>query len=155
VVEPDGAARLGRLADGSVGAEEVVLNNAGHPAEGKPAAVTVGEDGPNVISARVDAEGAGYLVVADGLQTGWTATVDGQPVDLVPADHGLVAVPVAGGQHIVDLRYASPYHGAGWWISGLALFSAAALVVFDRWRLRPHGSRALPRHEDSRSWQGP
>jgi hypothetical protein len=63
----------------------------------------------------------------------------------VPADHGLVAVPVAGGQHIVDLRYASPYHGAGWWVTGLALFSAAALVVFDRWRLRPQGSRALPR----------
>jgi hypothetical protein len=145
-VEPDGAARLDRLANGSVGAEEVVLNQAGHPAEGKPAAVAVVEDGPNMISTRVDAEGAGYLVVADGLQTGWTATVDGQPADLVPADHGLVAVPVASGQHIVDLRYASPYHGAGSWISGLALFSAAALVVFDRWRLRPHGSRALPRN---------
>ena len=156
VVEPDATARLGLLAGSSLGAQEVVLNQAAQPADGRPAAVTVLEDGENVISARVDATGAGYLVVADALQTGWAATVDGQPTDIVPADHGLVAVPVAAGQHIVELRYASPYHGAGWWISGFALLSAAALIVLDRWRMRPHGSRdAMAPSDDSRRWHGP
>ena len=45
----------------------------------------------------VDAEGDGYVVVADGMQTDWVATVDGQPAELLDADHAGVAVARAGG----------------------------------------------------------
>ena len=53
----------------------------------------------------VDAHGAGYLVVADALQQGWKATVDGRPAALRPADGAVVAIAVGTGDHVVHLWY--------------------------------------------------
>ena len=57
------------------------------------------------IRVEANADGHGWLVVADSLQAGWEATIDGKRTDLVQADHGVVAVPVPEGTHIIDLRY--------------------------------------------------
>jgi hypothetical protein len=136
-VEPDQAARLALLASGTVPADEVVLNTTNRATDGRPAEVTVLEDGVTAISVRVDAEGAGYLVVADALQAGWVATVDGAPAELVAADHGIVAVAVGAGTHHVELRYAAPYHGVGGWVTLAAAVCAMAVVVVDKRRRRP------------------
>jgi len=147
VVERDEERRIALLASGSLQANQVVLNEPGAAAERRPATVDVISDGTDAISARVDAEGAGYLVVADADQVGWSASVDGKPARLMAADQGVVAVAVGKGSHTVDLRFAAPYHGVGTWLSLAALLTGVALVAGERWIVRGDPSR--PRRRDA------
>lgn len=140
VVQPDKARRLTMLGSGAVGPDEVILNEAGPEAEGRPAVVSITADDYNSISVNVNAEGSGYLVVADALQAGWMATVDGAPAELVPADQGLVAVAVGAGTHAVELRYAAPYHGAGTWTSLASVVGAIVVVTVDQRRRHRAGA---------------
>ncbi|MEV4621905.1 YfhO family protein [Asanoa sp. NPDC049573] len=116
------AARMSALTGPGLRPDEVVLDSAPPVAPaGRPATVEVTDDGTDDIAARVGAQGAGYLVVADALQHGWVATVDGAPAPLVPADNGLVAVAVPEGTHTVRLGYRMPMHNVGAWLSGFSL----------------------------------
>ncbi|HEV7707063.1 MAG TPA: YfhO family protein [Asanoa sp.] len=121
-VGSDLRSRMSALAGTGLRPDEVVLDSAPPvPPAGRPASVDVTDDGTDDIAARVDAQGAGYLVVADALQSGWAATVDGAPAALVPADNGMVAVAVPQGVHTVRLAYRMPMHNVGAWVSGFAL----------------------------------
>jgi hypothetical protein len=123
-VVTDQASRVSMLAAGSVPANTVVLSAAGPAASGAPATVQVNQDASEGVTATVDAQGSGYLVVADADQVGWSATVDGKKTPLVAADQGVVAVPVTAGRHTISLRYAAPYDNAGTWltvVSGVVL----------------------------------
>jgi hypothetical protein len=152
VVLPDQSARIAALASGTLSPDQVVLNGPGPLAAGQPAGVKIVTDGLDRITVTVDAAGSGYLVVADALQLGWSATVDGQAAPLVPADEALVAVPVGAGEHRVELRYDPPYHGLGTWLSAAALLTAIALVLADQWWLarrrgrRPGAHRVATAH---------
>ncbi len=124
VVEEDGSRRLARLADG-VAPDVVVLGAGGdEDAVAGAAELDVLQDAGDVVEVRVAAEDAGWLVVADGIQTAWRAELDGQPVDVVAADHAFGAVAVPAGTHEVRLWY----HPAGW-TAGQALSLAAALTL--------------------------
>ena len=125
VVEPAPDRRLARLRAGDLDADQVLLSAPGPATDDRPARVEVRTDGPDEIVVDVDAAGAGYLVVADALQTGWAASVDGAAADLVPADHAVVAVPVPAGQHRVRLYYAAPDGRAG---LAVTVVAAAALI---------------------------
>ncbi len=114
--QPAGGQQVGGQ---QVGGQQV----GGQPAGGQPAAVTVVGDEPDAVSVDVRAEAAGYLVVADTLQHGWSATVDGKPAEIVPAEYAVAAVAVPAGNHQVRLHYAAPLHNAGGWISLAALLS--------------------------------
>lgn len=140
VVDTDPDDRVARLANGTVDAGTVVLSAPGPAADNAPARVRVDDDGTDVVTVRVDAEGAGYLVVADADQTGWSATVDGAPADLVAADQGLVAVAVAAGGHTVTLRFAAPSSTAGGWISVITAFAVLSMIAGDWWRDRRRGA---------------
>jgi hypothetical protein len=149
VVVPDPATRLGLLGSGSVRPDQVVLDRAGSlPGGGRPgggtAQLTVAEDGLAAVSVTVHASGSGYLVLADAMQVGWEATVDGQPADLVPADHAFVAVAVPDGVHTVRFGYASPDHGAGVWLSLLTGVLVALVFVVGWVRNRRDGLRRGP-----------
>jgi hypothetical protein len=136
-VGSDLPSRMSALTGNSLRPDEVVLDAAPAVApEGKPATVTVTDDGTDDIAARVDAQGAGYLVVADALQSGWGVTVDGAPASLVPADNGLVAVAVPTGTHTVRLSYRMPMHNAGAWISAAALIALLGIGAGVRARRR-------------------
>ncbi len=113
---------------------QVVL--ATNPAKASGAAGTVRtvHDGPDALQVRVQAKGAGYLVVADGLQTGWRATVDGRAVPLLDADHALVAVPVPAGVHEVRLRYTPKGLRPGFVLTGLGLLALLGLGITGRRR---------------------
>ncbi|SHN47896.1 hypothetical protein [Cryptosporangium aurantiacum] len=117
IVEPDAAKRLDLLADGSVASDAVVLDAPGGVTDGRPADVRWHTDGFDEMRLTVDAEGAGYLVLADAIQPTWAVTVDGTAADLVRADHGLAAVHVPAGRHIVAFRYAPRYAALGAWVS--------------------------------------
>ncbi|MFG1928412.1 YfhO family protein [Cryptosporangium sp. NPDC048952] len=137
VVEPSSAQRIALVNSGSLAANQVVLDSAGAPATaGSTAKVSVLEDGADVISARVDATGDGYLVVADALQNDWGVTVDDKPATLVPADHGMVAVAVPDGAHTVKLSYRTPYSGAGTYLSAAALLVIVAIFATAWWQAR-------------------
>jgi hypothetical protein len=122
--------RLDALAAGAVPAATVVLDEpdgagGGGPAGERNGAVTVTEhDGPVGLDVAVEADRAGHLVVADALQHDWVATVDGEPADLVPADHAGVAVAVPAGRHDVALRYRPRGQRAG-----LAVGAVTALAL--------------------------
>ena len=65
------------------------------------------EKTPNRATLDVEASGPGLLVIADNWFPGWTAYVDGVESPVLRADHTLRAVPLPGGRHRVELRYAS------------------------------------------------
>lgn len=118
-------------------------------ADGRPASVRVRTDDATTVSADVDAQGAGYLVVADAAVPGWHATVDGKAVPLVTADHAFHAVPVPAGQHTVTLTFSTPGAATGVRVTliGIVVYAAAWLAVLFRRRRRP----APPRD----GWLGP
>jgi hypothetical protein len=126
VVVPNQAQRVKLLSSGKVPEDAVVLTRPGPTAAGRPGTVTVDADGTDSITTKVHAQGAGYLVVADADQVGWKASVDGKPADLVPADQGLVAVPVPAGTHTVVVRYDLAAGRAG---TVLSIVVAVFLVV--------------------------
>jgi hypothetical protein len=122
-VVPSPARRVAELTQG-IGADTVLLDAPAPRATGAPARVRVREDSADRTVVAVDAAGAGYLVVADGKQDDWTATVDGHAADLVDANHALVAVRVPAGTHTVTLR-ATP---RGWHL-GIVVSIVASLGV--------------------------
>jgi hypothetical protein len=136
VVQPDEKARLATLSSGTLRPDQVVLDGPGPAADGRPATVTVERDGTDEISTSVDAQGAGYLVVADADQVGWRATVDGKDAALVPADQGVVAVPVPAGRHTVALHFAAPHGTLGKLISVLTVLVLVAVLGWSGWRAR-------------------
>lgn len=128
-VVPSQDQRVAMLSSGTVADDAVVLSDPGPAASGLPAAVRVTEDGTDSITTTVDAQGSGYLVVADADQVGWQAAVDGHRAGLVKADQGLVAVHVPAGTHTVTLRYSLPQQTAATWASvavGVGLLAVPA-----------------------------
>lgn len=101
----------------------VVLAEDGPPASGADAELVVEEDSGDVIRVQADAAGAGYLVVADWMHRGWSASVDGEPVDIVSADFTLSAVYVDEGEHEIVFTYVGDGLSAG------ALISSGAILV--------------------------
>lgn len=115
----DPVARIDALR-GPIPPETVVLSRQGPPGSGEPAQLEVLQDDPERIRVTVDAAGNGYVVVADALQDGWQAEVDGAPAPLVDADHAGVAVFVRTGHHEVTL-YWPPGLKSGAAISAISL----------------------------------
>ncbi|MGH2662612.1 MAG: YfhO family protein [Actinomycetota bacterium] len=143
-VVTDPSERIEMLARGTP-SHSVILNSTGPPASGQPALVRPLEDEGDVIRVAVQAEGAGYLVVADALQHGWHAELDGHPVPLLPADHALAAVAVPGGSHVVELRYRPDGLRLGLIVSAAALLLLVAALLLGRRRERPGPSAEQPR----------
>jgi membrane protein YfhO len=83
----------------------------------------------NHVIARVNATGAGVLLLADTWYPGWKALVDGQSAPLYRADHALRATVVPGGEHEVEFVYAPPLFRTGATVS-LAAAAGAILLAF-------------------------
>ena len=87
---------------------------------GKPAEVSIVDDGPNRVALSVDAPSDCYLVLADTYFPGWRATIDGERAVVQSAYYLLRCVSVPKGKHEVVFDY--------WPVSfqaGLALCLAA------------------------------
>jgi hypothetical protein len=141
VVIRSGTARVAALARGLPGTD-VVLDAPGPAAGGRPAKVTVRQDSGDVIAVDVAAQGAGYRVVADAMQLqGWSASIDGHPVRIVPADEAMVAVPVSAGTHEIVFRYRAPGQVLGAGLSATSLIVTVGAAVWD-WRRHRSRRRA-------------
>jgi hypothetical protein len=103
-------------------------------ASGKPPAATekvrVSHYAPEEIRLEVQAETAGFVVLADAFYPGWTAEVDGQPAMLLRANRAMRAVPVAAGTHVVTMRYRSVPFEIGAFFSGVSWIGVAVAGLF-------------------------
>ena len=97
--------------------------------------------------ARIEAEssGPGLLVVNDAWDAGWHATLDGQPVEWMPADGAMRAVRWPGGRHVLAMAYDPVEVRVGGWLSLLGLGLLVAGVVRSRRREDGHRWVALGR----------
>ena len=96
--------------------------------------------------AMIDVPAAGWLVVNEAFDRGWTASLDGNAVEIRRANYLVRAVRVPAGRHLLTMTYAPEgYHRVAL-LSFAALLAALALAMFSgpTTRVRSHGkSRSL------------
>jgi uncharacterized membrane protein YfhO len=107
----------------------VLLDERGPAARDGKATVEVARDGLDGVTVEVEAERPGYLVLADAVQIGWQARLDGEPVDLRHADHALGAVHVPAGRHEVAFEFRPQRMGLGTAVSALSLVLLVGLLA--------------------------
>jgi uncharacterized membrane protein YfhO len=62
-------------------------------------------DGPNRVTVDATVGAPGLLVLADTWFPGWQATVDGEPAELLRANHAFRAILIEAGEHTVEMAY--------------------------------------------------
>lgn len=134
-VVADVQARLAALAAG-VPADTVVLNEPAPDAAGGTATIRILRDDGDELRVAADASAGGYLVVADAMQHGWRATVDGRAAVLRNADHAGVAVAVPAGSHEIRFSYRPGAWRAGALVSGASVLLVVGVVLWGRRRSR-------------------
>ena len=90
-------------------------------------ALTTYENGR--IAATFNAAQDETLVISQPYEDGWTATVNGKPVEVQAAYDGLMGIPVQTGDNVVELRYLTP--GL---IPGMVV-GIASVTLFAVWRI--------------------
>jgi hypothetical protein len=100
--------------------------NSKNSKKSKSPTVTVRQNGEGAIDITADVASQGFIFLNDILVPGWTARVDGVETRIYRADYLFMAIPVAAGQHSIELEYRPPGFSAGVWISSL---SAALLAL--------------------------
>lgn len=63
---------------------------------------------PERVVIEVDALQRALLVLTDAYYTGWRATIDGEPVEILPANHAVRGVMIPEGKHVVEFKYRTP-----------------------------------------------
>ena len=148
VAVPDAAERLAMLKDPGTPDDVVVLEHEGDLTGvhgSRPATVTATDVNVNTVNIEIDAVEAGWVIIADPMRdNGWSATLDGQAVELVDAEHAAVAVHVPeAGHHTLELSYSAPHFKAGVALSGASvagIILVAAWCGIGRMRRRAHAS---------------
>ncbi len=102
------------------------------------------ERSPNRLVLEAQSSGPALLVLSENWFPGWEATVGGQPVEVLRADHTLRAVPLPGGSHRVEFRYRAPMVRAGLAVTLLSTLLLAGLMGAT---LRRRGNRGSPPRE--------
>jgi hypothetical protein len=118
------------------------------PAPGAaPGTARMQEDSPSSLTIEAHAAAPSIVVVRSTYDDGWTATVDGEPADVLPVDGFLQGVPVGAGDHTIDLVYRDTavtnglVAGAVVWI-GLAVAFVVAVLTERRHRREPRAATA-------------
>lgn len=140
---PDAAAALERVTNWGVDYAAEVIVEAPSPLPGPEcasAAVARRENAatlelldqtPNSLTIQVETQEAGWLLLADTWYPGWNAWVDGNKVDILPADLAFRALPLQSGEHTVVFRYQP----LSFWL-GLAITLIALVGAVYLWRQR-------------------
>jgi hypothetical protein len=102
----------------------------GHPPEDELSQIQVVHRTPGSMSLNVSAPADSLLMLSEIYYPGWRAAVDGQIVPIVRADYILRGVPIAAGEHYVEVFYQPVTLIWGAVISGV---TCAALVAAGSW----------------------
>lgn len=97
-------------------------------------AATIESYSNNEVRVRANSDGHGYLVLTDLFHPGWSATVDGQPTAILPADIAFRAVPLTPGEHSIVFRFVVPGWKAGVIVSSLSWLAAICLTAVSIFR---------------------
>jgi hypothetical protein len=76
---------------------------------------------PGPLRLEATLNGDGYVVLLDGYDPGWKATVDGRPSPVLRANMVFRAVRLGAGRHVVEFVYRPWSVTAGLAVSGLCL----------------------------------
>jgi uncharacterized membrane protein YfhO len=102
-------------------------------APGGQARIELQRPAPDRILVTVEASRPGYVRLLEAWDPGWTATCDGEPLEVLAGNGFLLALPVEAGLQRIDLLYKTP--GTTW---GALLASLAALgLVTAVWGAAP------------------
>ena len=128
--DPDRAARA--VASRDVGARSVVVDkDIGLPstpmetAELEVVRVSLGRDRVDAV-VRTDRDAVVVASVAN--YPGWSATVDGEGVEIVTADAAFMGIPVPAGEHVVTLRFSPRHLGSGLLLAAVGAALAVLLL---------------------------
>ncbi len=80
----------------------------------------------DTFAAEVQLDAPGVLVINEAFANGWSATVDGAPAKLVPANHAVMGLVLPAGAHRVALEYRTPGLTAGIVVSAVSALLLAA-----------------------------
>ena len=97
-----------------------------------PRALSFGQVTNDRVELNVQTDSPVYLVLSNVYYPGWSATIDQQPVQVLPADFAFQAVRVPAGSHFVVFRFDPITWHWGVLITGLTI---AGLLLFGGWRL--------------------
>ncbi len=125
----DATEALDALTSLAPGEEAVIEDSAGvipaGPEDAPAAQGAITRLEPNRLTAEISTPGPGLVVVAEAYYPAFSATVDGEPVDIVPANAMFRGVPVSsGGRHVIEMEL-SPTR---FWAS-LPAYAAAFLLL--------------------------
>ena len=93
-------------------------------------------DTPSLVRLEVECASPRYLVAALARYPGWSARLDGEPVEILDANTAFMAFDVPAGSHVVELQYDPASFRDGLWLALMGLTIALGLVLF-RARSRP------------------
>ena len=131
---------------GATQSVEVVRENAERLQEGNAASVAFGNNAMTVSVEAVDSAAAGanreksrYVFVSVPYSRGWSATMDGKPVEILKANVGFMAVEVDGESHELRFSYVTPGLDLGLACTGVAV---VLLVAFEWKWVRRRRTRA-------------
>jgi len=92
--------------------------------DGGSGSVELISENPQFMSLTAKMDSAGLVVIGDRYDSGWQATVDGQPAELLRVNHVLRGIVLSGGSHAIELRYIPAA-----FVLGVRLFLVAAIIL--------------------------
>jgi len=95
---------------------------------------------PNRVEVHTRQVGDGFLVLLDSWFPGWTVTVDGQPGQILRANHFFRAVRLGPGDHRLIFEFTPEGWTLGLWVSGTSL---GAILLLSLWVCRRPPVEAL------------
>lgn len=98
------------------------------------ATVTVTEYTPNHISVELSRSEPGFLVLSEiWYPPGWTATLNGEEIDIIRTNYVLRGFEIPAGEHTLEMTLEPVWYTTGTWIArfgNFLLFGAGALGLF-------------------------
>ncbi len=97
--------------------------------------VNIDEYRPNRVRLTVSLQQAGFLVLADPYCLGWQASINGQPVDIIRANHALRAISLEPGHHHIEFAFLPRSVILGLVVAAVTVIFALIVMVSPRCRL--------------------
>jgi len=120
------------LVEASTDGRAPPIPSGGPPPTTNERARIVDDGDPDRLVLDANLQKPGYVVLADTFHPGWTASIDGTPTPVHPADLLFRAVFVPAGRHTIVYRYAPASFTIGVALAGLGL-AACGLLAHARW----------------------
>ncbi len=95
--------------------------------DGGSARVSV--DRPGKLVVEVDAPGRRILALTERFHPGWSATIDGAPLQMVRVSDDFLGCMVDGGVHQVTLTFKPRSFVYGWWVSAFGAVLLAGMFI--------------------------